>query len=73
MVVQDPVFVLNTMIRAIKQIDPKCLWLADTQFAHTGTQCAAVEPKDFCGSVLATHSPMGLLKYPDNIITLNLI
>jgi hypothetical protein len=72
-VVQDPVFVSDTMARATKQIDPKCLCLADTQFSHAGAQCAAVEPKDFGSPVTATYFPMGLLKYPDNIVSLNFI
>ena len=48
------------------QIELKCLWLADTQFSYSGAQCAAVEPKDYCGPVLAAHFQIGLLKYPDN-------
>jgi hypothetical protein len=72
--VQDPIFVLDIMAGVTKQIDPTCcLWLADTQFSHTGAQRAAVESKDFCGPVLAAHFPIRLLKYPDNIVTLNLI
>ena len=72
--VQDPVFVLDIMAGVTKQIDPTCcLWLTDTQFSHAGAQRAAVESKDFCSPVLAAHFPMGLLKYPDNIVTLNLI
>ena len=71
--VQDPVFVLDIMAGVTKQIDPTCcLWLTDTQFPHTGAQRAAVEPKDFGGSVFATHSPIGLLKYSDNMVALNL-
>jgi hypothetical protein len=49
------------------------LWLADTQFPHAGAQRAAVESKDFCSPVLPAYLPMGLLKYPHNIVTLNLI
>jgi len=49
------------------------LWLADFQFSHAGTQRAAVESKDFCSPVMAAYFPMGLLKYPDDIVTLNII
>ena len=42
MVVQDPVCILGIMARVTKQIDPKCLWLADTQFSYAGAQRAAV-------------------------------
>jgi len=49
------------------------LWLADFQFSHAGSQCAAVESKDFCSPVLAAYLPISLLKYPDNIVTLNFI
>ena len=51
----------------------QALGLEDTEFSHSGAQCAAVEPKDLCSAVLAAHPPMRLLKYPDNIVTLNLI
>jgi hypothetical protein len=69
--VQDPGFVLDIMARVTKQIEPTCLWLANTQFSYAGAQCAAVEPKDFCGPVLAAYFPMRLLKYPDNMVALN--
>ena len=54
----------------LQKINSACLWLVDAQFSHAGAQGAAVESKDFWGSVFATDLPMGLLKYPDNIVTL---
>jgi len=45
--------------------------LADTRSSYAGAQCAAVEPKDYCGPVLAAHFQIGLLKYPDNMAALN--
>jgi len=45
-----------------------CLWLVNTQFSYTGAQGAAVEPKNFCSPVFATHFPIGLLKYPDHMV-----
>jgi hypothetical protein len=44
----------------------------DIQFSYASAQRAAVEPKDFCSPVFATHFPIGLLKYPDNMAALNL-
>ena len=72
MVVQDLVYVLDTMARVTKQIDSTRLWLMDTQFSYAGAQCAAVEPKDFCSPAFSTHFPIGLLKYPDNMAAFNL-
>ena len=40
----------------------KALWLEDTKFSHSGPQRAAVESKDLCSAVLATHLPISLLK-----------
>ena len=57
----------------VVKIDPACSRLNDTQFSHAGAQCAAIEPKDLCSPVFSAHLPMGLLKYPDNIVTLDLI
>ena len=57
----------------LQKINFTSLWLMDTQFSHAGTQRAAIEAKDFCSPVLAAYFPMGLLKYPDNIVTLDLI
>jgi len=65
-------YVFANMARGTKQIDPTCLWLADTQFSHSGAQCAAVESKDFCSPVFAAYLPMGLLKYPNNMVVFNL-
>ena len=48
------------------------LRLVNTQFSYAGAQCTAVEPKDFCSPVLAAYLPMSLLKYPDDIVTLDL-
>jgi hypothetical protein len=72
MMVQDLVFVLDIRARTTKQINPKCLWLVDTQFSYAGAQCAAVEPKDLCSPAFTTHFPIGLLKYPENMAALNL-
>ena len=69
--VKVPVFVLDIMVQVTKKIDHACLWLADTQLSYARAQCAAVEPKDFCSPVFATHFPVGLLKYPDNMVALN--
>ena len=55
-----------------KQSILKDLRLVDTQFSYAGSQRAAVEPKDLCSPVFATHFPIGLLKYPDNMVALNL-
>jgi len=49
------------------------LWLLDTQFSQAGTQCATVESKDFSGPVFAAHLPLGLFKYPNNVVALNLL
>jgi len=54
-----------------KQIGPASLGPADTQFLYAGAKRAAVEPKDFCSPVFAAHLPIGLLKYPDNVVTFN--
>jgi hypothetical protein len=50
----------------------KDLRLADAQFSYAGAKGAAVEPKDFRSPVWATYFPIGLLKYPDNMVALNL-
>jgi hypothetical protein len=71
-VVHDPVFVVDVTARVTKQIDLPRLWLVDTQFPYAGAQCAAVEPKNFCSPVLAAYFPIGLLKYPHNMVALNL-
>jgi hypothetical protein len=56
-----------------KQSILKDLRLVDTQFSYAGSQRAAVEPKDFRSPVFAAHLPIGLLKYPDDIVPLDLI
>ena len=73
MVAEDQVFILDIMVRVRKELDPACLRLVDIQLSDAGAQRAAVEPEDFGSPVFAAHFPMGLLKYPDNIVTLNLI
>jgi hypothetical protein len=55
-----------------KQSILKDLRLVDTQFSYAGSQRAAVEPKDLCSPVFATHFPIGLLKHPDDMAALNL-
>ena len=71
MVAEDRVFVLDIMVRVTKQLDPACLRLVDTQFSDAGAQRAAVEPEDFGSPVFATHFPIGLPKYPENVVALN--
>jgi hypothetical protein len=69
--VQDPG--MFSGVRDLINIAAGCSRLVDTQFPHAGAQCAAVEPKDLCSAVFATHLPTRLLKYPDNIVTLHFI
>ena len=72
MVIKDWVFVLDIMVRVTKQLDPKCLRPVDIQFSDAGAQGAAVESEDFGSPVFATHFPIGLLKYPDHMVALDL-
>ena len=71
MVVEDRVFVLDIMVLVTKQLDPRCLRPVDIQFSDAGAQRAAVEPEDFGSPVFATHFPIGLLEYPDNVVAFN--
>ena len=71
MVVEDRVFVLDTMVRVTGQADPTCLRLVDIQFSEAGAQRAAIESEDFGSPVFATHFPIGMLKYPGNVVALN--
>ena len=71
MVVEDRVFVLDIMVRVTKLPDPTCLRPVDIQFSDAGAQRAAVESEDFGSPVFATHFPIGLLKYPGNVVALN--
>ncbi len=47
------------------------LWFSDAIFAHTGSQRAAVEPKDFSGTGFSAYFPLGLLKHPKNVVAFN--
>lgn len=56
---------------ATKQLGPTGLGLVDIQFSDAGAQRAAVESEDFGSPVFATHFPIGLLKYPHNVVAFN--
>ena len=56
-----------------KKLDLVCSRFNDAQFSHAGAQGAAIEPEDLCSPVFPAHLPLGLLKYPENIVTLDLI
>ena len=71
MVAEDQVFILDIMVLVRKELDPACLRLVDIQFSDTCAQRAAVESEDFGSPVFATHFPIGLLKYPENVVALN--
>ena len=46
------------------------LWLEDTEFSHSGPQCAAVEAKDFRGPVFSADFPLSLIEDPHNMVAL---
>ena len=46
------------------------MWFSDVEFTHMSAQGVVVEPKDFSRTVLSADFAPGLLKYPNNMVSL---
>jgi hypothetical protein len=47
------------------------LWFLDIELTHAAAQGASLEPEDFSRTVLSAYFPMGLLKHPNNMVSID--